>query len=454
LKDQIMARFSDLMSKERPAPGRHSKKILHLFGGAALDGFDAVVVLTGSDDVAEILAEAASRQVQVTLYGGCHSWAVPAERSGLLIFNAHSTEQVRLDIVGPNVVSVRGSLTWRALEASLNAAGYMVPVLTTELETTIGGTIAAGGYGERSLHRGGQLDLVQRMVIVLPDGTRKSCSASENADLFRLVGGSHGAVGIIEQVDLTVEPYAPHTQVGIREYDTLGSMVHDICEIMCSPFVESIDSLRGQHYRGRFICTCAADSPDRLDASRSKIPKWNTDGRNFSALDWHRRGLFERRQFDTGLRYLWNDFVIPVNHAEEFAKVLDELALSMGIYAKYRGRLLILALSNQRADRTTFWFSPVPWHHSGLVGFGLYFELGVEADYSEYQWLSEVQGELSDIAVSVGGLPYLAGTPIQTPKLIPEKYRAGVSRLHSDLGLGSRRRLNLHALQHAASGLK
>src|SRR5258707_3394498 len=67
------------------------------------------------------------------------------------------------------------------------------------------GTIAANAHG-RGLKMKPFISDVESFVLVDATGTAHKCSRTENADLFRLVHGGYGLLGIVTSVQLRLTP--------------------------------------------------------------------------------------------------------------------------------------------------------------------------------------------------------------------------------------------------------
>ena len=70
---------------------------------------------------------------------------------------------------------------------------------------TIAGTMAANAHG-RGLKMKPFVSDVESFVLVDPTGTARTCSRTENAELFRLVHGGYGLLGMVTSVQLRLVP--------------------------------------------------------------------------------------------------------------------------------------------------------------------------------------------------------------------------------------------------------
>src|SRR6202022_4825699 len=70
---------------------------------------------------------------------------------------------------------------------------------------TMAGTIAANAHG-RGLKMKPFVSNVEFFVLVDATGPARTCSRTENSDLFRLVHGGYGLFGIVTSVQLRLAP--------------------------------------------------------------------------------------------------------------------------------------------------------------------------------------------------------------------------------------------------------
>lgn len=89
--------------------------------------------------------------------------------------------------------------------------GWFVPVTPGTKYVTVGGCIANDVHGKNH-HRAGTFgDHVRCFELVRSDGTRRTCSPTENADWFEATVGGLGLTGLITWVELQLKPVpGPH----------------------------------------------------------------------------------------------------------------------------------------------------------------------------------------------------------------------------------------------------
>jgi FAD/FMN-containing dehydrogenase len=84
--------------------------------------------------------------------------------------------------------------------------GWFLPVTPGTKFVSLGGCVAADVHGKNHHHDGGFGNHVLGLVLILADGSYKTCSATENADIFWATVGGMGLTGIISEVTLKLIP--------------------------------------------------------------------------------------------------------------------------------------------------------------------------------------------------------------------------------------------------------
>jgi decaprenylphospho-beta-D-ribofuranose 2-oxidase len=84
--------------------------------------------------------------------------------------------------------------------------GWFLPVTPGTKFVSLGGCVASDVHGKNHHHDGGFGDHVLSIELILADGSHKTCSTSENAELFWATVGGMGLTGIIGEVTLQLIP--------------------------------------------------------------------------------------------------------------------------------------------------------------------------------------------------------------------------------------------------------
>lgn len=95
--------------------------------------------------------------------------------------------------------------------------GWFLPVTPGTKFVSLGGCVASDVHGKNHHHDGGFADHVLGIVLILADGSYKTCSATENSELFWATVGGMGLTGIISEVTLKLIPIQT-AQIKVTNY--------------------------------------------------------------------------------------------------------------------------------------------------------------------------------------------------------------------------------------------
>jgi FAD/FMN-containing dehydrogenase len=378
------------------------------FGGNCFARPVAVMQPSHGRDIAHALRVAYAARLPVSIRGAGHSFGRQGLCDGGLLINVvNDLESFKLDDQG--FVETSASRSWKSLELELNRLGRSVPVLTSELNTTIGGTLAVGGFGEGSISNQCQAHLVKRLKLMLPNGISVWASRSENRELFSFALASLGQIGFLQTVVLRTVVYQPKTWIRIRRFRTLSELI-EAMSWMADRHQGSVDFFSGQHFEGEFVATHGVRASTDTDALPPDIPASLNQGAWKLYINWHLRSLSGRRRnpWDSNSSYLWSDYVLNLSNAAEFAAFVQERVLRCSDYRRYKGRILVLAVQLPQ-EIGLFPFSPIGTKMNGVaVGFGLYFRIP-RIDRDGWNRIRTLLRIALECCVDLGGRPYLAG---------------------------------------------
>jgi FAD/FMN-containing dehydrogenase len=96
---------------------------------------------------------------------------------------------------------VRGGVRWSEVIQALDPLGFSVAVMQSNHDFSVAGTLSVNAHGW-PVPFGPFGSTVRAVRLMLADGTVVSCSRTDNADLFSLVIGGYGLLGIILDVEV------------------------------------------------------------------------------------------------------------------------------------------------------------------------------------------------------------------------------------------------------------
>ena len=146
--------------------------------------------------------------------------------------------------------------------------GWFLPVTPGTRFVSLGGCVAADVHGKNHHHDGSFGEHVLAIELLLADGSSRTCSAAENADLFWATVGGMGLTGIIGEVSLRLMP-VPSAYMRVQNHaagnlDQLFSLMQD-ASLDDRYAVAWIDSMAGGSALGRGILMCGHHAlPDEL----------------------------------------------------------------------------------------------------------------------------------------------------------------------------------------------
>ena len=194
------------------------------FGGLQAAIPEAVVPVTTEEELSAVLRLLRQEEVPVTIRGGGFSCHGRTLTHGVVLQNGPAEIAIQQEAEG--LVTVSGRTPWASVVAQLKELILIPRVLTHSLSPTVGGTLSAGGFGAASISAGAQVDHVHKLRLVLPDGSAKECSPTENQGLFRCALAGLGRIGVIEQATIAVEPYHPFFRVETQHFENLAAAEH------------------------------------------------------------------------------------------------------------------------------------------------------------------------------------------------------------------------------------
>jgi cytokinin dehydrogenase len=196
--------------------------------GRLVERVPAVVVRPASvDDVVAVVRFAAEAGLGVTARGAAHSQNGQGLSAGGILLDMRSLAgEIVVDVERRCVSSLAGTL-WRDLLAETLRYGLLPPVLTNNLDVTVGGTLSVAGIGVASFRAAAQVDQCGELEVVTGAGDRIVCSPTAEPELFDAVRAGLGLCGLITRATLRLRPCKPAARTFYLLYDDLGTLMAD-----------------------------------------------------------------------------------------------------------------------------------------------------------------------------------------------------------------------------------
>jgi FAD/FMN-containing dehydrogenase len=128
----------------------------------------------------------------------------------------------------------------------------LAPTLVPELETvTIGGAVAGCAIESMAYRHGGFHDSCLECEVVTATGEVIECSRDRNSDLFEMIHGSYGTLGIITKLKFRLVPAKPFVCLEHPLYDTPEGFREALLRACTDPAVDFVDAI--VHSRNQFV---------------------------------------------------------------------------------------------------------------------------------------------------------------------------------------------------------
>lgn len=200
----------------------------------------AVVVPASQRDVCKVIQFALQKGWTVSTRGAsCSQGGQSLSQEGILLdmSGLNSIETIERDCAW-----VQAGVEWGALVQATSERGLVPPVLTDNLNVTVGGTLSTAGIGVASHRYGIQADHVDELEVVTGEGHLVRCSPLENAELFDCTRCGLGQFSIITRARLRLRPFANQLRSYFLLYDDLDALTRDQARMMKEQRFDFVDS--------------------------------------------------------------------------------------------------------------------------------------------------------------------------------------------------------------------
>ena len=222
LLNALRLQFSDRLLTSEAAREHHGSGESHLPPAWP----DAVVMVTSTQDVSDVLTACTKHGVPVIPFGAGSSieGQIHAPHGGISIDMSAMDQIVSVHDTDMDC-TVQCGVTRQALNEHLRATGLFFPV-DLGAHATLGGMAATRASGTTTVRYGSMRDLVLGMTVVMPDGEiiktgGRARKSSAGYDLTRLMIGSEGTLGIITELTLRLFGIPEASQTAMCSFNTI-----------------------------------------------------------------------------------------------------------------------------------------------------------------------------------------------------------------------------------------
>jgi cytokinin dehydrogenase len=201
----------------------------------------AVVRPASSHDVANVIKFAVRNGLSVSTRGGGHS-QTGQSLSDQIVLDMSSLRGIEEVNPGKGTVTCQAGLKWRDLVQYLVPQRLSPPVLTNNLDVTIGGTLSTGGLGVASWRHGTQADNCLELEVVTGEGEIVRCSSQQNQDLFNAVRAGMGQFGVMTNATLRIRSHLPRFRSYYLLYDDMAVVLEDLKVVMTDERFDFLES--------------------------------------------------------------------------------------------------------------------------------------------------------------------------------------------------------------------
>jgi FAD/FMN-containing dehydrogenase len=154
-----------------------------------------------------------------------HSAGGQTLHEGGVVVDTRRLSQVRASL-HQSVVIADGGTQWREVLRILRPLGLRPCTLIDEQDTTVGGTLSVGGFGDTAHINGTQVSMVRRLTVATLDGELHDVSRGD--ELFDYVLAGRGQLAVIAEAEIAVVERPTDVHVGFFRFADVRAFVRAI----------------------------------------------------------------------------------------------------------------------------------------------------------------------------------------------------------------------------------
>lgn len=354
------------------------------------------------EQLATCLRDLSRRGVPVTLRGSGHSSGGQALTDDGVVVDLRWLRRVVRDEPDAARVTVEGGLWFEDLQTRLHPAGRWLPVLTMNWRVSVAGSLAVGGFGDRSHLLGLQTRHVHALTVMTVDGERHAVRPGDPLFDWSLAG--RGQLGVLVEATLATV----HRPTGVAARVVRWASFRDYLEDAVRASLDGrLDIFRGRafwadgtvHGAIGHACELPSRAPfPALDGFRGRVDP------RVEAFDYFARS---RRPPD--------EHWLPATPAVELVLPLDPADLDAGttLLEAVRERVLAAGLAAHVPLGTALMVLPTAGHTPLAplpdAPFALMVAVRPELEPAAVQRFLPALEELAAFGLGAGGKLYLMG---------------------------------------------
>ena len=237
-QEPLQDRIGGAVSSGDQVSGERATNFGHVFSATPR----YLVEPKSADDVVAAIRFAREKGLTLSARGSGHSQSFLAINDGGILLDMRSLGRIGRVDRDALTVDVEGGTLWGDLIRHLAPLGLAPPVLTNNLDVTVGGTLSIAGIGVASFRHGTQGDQVAELDVVTGAGDLVTCAPGRNGDLFQAIIAGLGQVGVITRARLKLRSMKPMTRTYYLLYDDARRFMEDARAAMDSGRWDHLES--------------------------------------------------------------------------------------------------------------------------------------------------------------------------------------------------------------------
>lgn len=158
-----------------------------------------VVAVTSEKEISKTLSYAREHDLKVSIAGVKHSMGGQAFAKNALVLDMTRFNAITIN-ESKKTMTVNSGATWHEIQTRIHPRYAIQAMQSTDI-FTVGGSISVNAHGMD--HQAGAVEnSIVSMRVMMPDGSIKRLSRTENPELYELVVGGYGLFGIILDAEL------------------------------------------------------------------------------------------------------------------------------------------------------------------------------------------------------------------------------------------------------------
>ena len=242
MPDSLVRALAERVRGEVTAGAAAPKEFRTNFGHIVDAEPRALLRPASAEDVVAAVRLARAEGLHVASRGAGHSQSHLGVSDGGFLLDMTSLGRILRVDKESSTVDVEGGAIWRDVIHATLRDGLAPPVLTNNLNVTVGGTLSIAGIGVASFRHGTQGDQVKELDVVTGDGELRTCGPDRDPELYWSVISGLGQIGIIVRARLRLRRAQPMTRTYYLLYDDTADFFRDSKRAMEDPRWDHIES--------------------------------------------------------------------------------------------------------------------------------------------------------------------------------------------------------------------